>query len=202
MPRLGRVPAADGCVGCFWFGVPVRGAPTNYLAACWVSRVARIRYFTVLSFGILMTAYLKWAGMPQSILGATRGIGAGFGVTATFVYPVYVGNTPHGLLVQWRIADAPHSQDAQAVWAYYHWHVRDRGGVSVSAAMRCYRVVLSWTVRVAPRSCCVAHSDPTFVCLCVCVCATGNLWAPASSKGGWEGFRPLTVLTVLAQCHG
>ena len=48
------------------------------------------RYFTVLSFGILMTAYLKWAGMPQSILGAARGVGAGFGVTATFVYPMYV----------------------------------------------------------------------------------------------------------------
>lgn len=47
-------------------------------------------YFTVLSFGMLMTAYLKWAGMPESILGVTRGIGAGFGITATFVFPWFV----------------------------------------------------------------------------------------------------------------
>ena len=46
-------------------------------------------YLTVLSFGMLMTAFLKWAGMPEALLGFARGIGAVFGVTATFVFPCF-----------------------------------------------------------------------------------------------------------------
>lgn len=82
-------PGGLGCVGaCSSVRTPaVLGTPRAHVL---LTRGASARYFTVLSFGILMTAYLKWAGMPQSILGAARGVGAGFGVTATFVYPVYV----------------------------------------------------------------------------------------------------------------
>ncbi|KAJ4847858.1 hypothetical protein Tsubulata_000206 [Turnera subulata] len=45
-------------------------------------------YFTVLSFGTLMTATLEWQGMPAFVIGIARGISAMVGIGATFVYPV------------------------------------------------------------------------------------------------------------------
>nr|CCM80483.1 Ireg1 protein [Psychotria gabriellae] len=45
-------------------------------------------YFTVLSFGSLMTAALQWEGIPAYIIGIARGISATIGVAATFLYPV------------------------------------------------------------------------------------------------------------------
>lgn len=47
-------------------------------------------YCTVLSFGSIMTAYAYYRGMTEVLLGAIRGIGACFGVAATFVFPVLV----------------------------------------------------------------------------------------------------------------
>ncbi|TMW66071.1 hypothetical protein Poli38472_003836 [Pythium oligandrum] len=44
-------------------------------------------YMTVLDGGALNTAYLKWRGIPDSILGASRGAGAVFGLVGTFVFP-------------------------------------------------------------------------------------------------------------------
>nr|XP_043637597.1 solute carrier family 40 member 2-like isoform X2 [Erigeron canadensis] len=44
-------------------------------------------YFTVLSFGTLMTATLEWDGIPAYIIGMGRGISAIVGISATFVYP-------------------------------------------------------------------------------------------------------------------
>ncbi|KAK4418874.1 Solute carrier family 40 member 2 [Sesamum alatum] len=45
-------------------------------------------YFTVLSFGTLMTAALEWQGIPAYVIGIARGIGATVGIAATFLYPV------------------------------------------------------------------------------------------------------------------
>lgn len=45
-------------------------------------------YFTVLSFGTLMTATLEWEGIPAYIIGIARGISAAIGIAATFLYPV------------------------------------------------------------------------------------------------------------------
>ncbi|ESQ40264.1 hypothetical protein EUTSA_v10013299mg [Eutrema salsugineum] len=45
-------------------------------------------FFTVLSFGTLMTATLEWKGIPTYIIGIGRGISAGVGLAATVVYPL------------------------------------------------------------------------------------------------------------------
>ncbi|XP_010490844.1 PREDICTED: solute carrier family 40 member 2-like [Camelina sativa] len=45
-------------------------------------------FFTVLSFGTLMTATLEWKGIPTYIIGLGRGISAGVGLAATVVYPL------------------------------------------------------------------------------------------------------------------
>ncbi|XP_048235845.1 solute carrier family 40 member 2 isoform X1 [Ricinus communis] len=45
-------------------------------------------FFTVLSFGTLMTATLEWEGIPAFMIGIARGISALIGVAATVVYPV------------------------------------------------------------------------------------------------------------------
>ncbi|KAK3444928.1 hypothetical protein EUGRSUZ_A00632 [Eucalyptus grandis] len=45
-------------------------------------------YFTVLSFGSLMTATLEWEGVPAFVIGIARGISATIGIAATLVYPV------------------------------------------------------------------------------------------------------------------
>ncbi|KAK1437160.1 hypothetical protein QVD17_02946 [Tagetes erecta] len=48
-------------------------------------------YFTVLSFGTLMTATLEWDGIPAYIVGTGRGISAIVGISATFLYPYMEG---------------------------------------------------------------------------------------------------------------
>ncbi|CAL1378596.1 unnamed protein product [Linum trigynum] len=45
-------------------------------------------FFTVLSFGTLMTATLEWDGIPAYVIGLGRGVSAIIGISATFVYPV------------------------------------------------------------------------------------------------------------------
>ncbi|KAJ6969037.1 hypothetical protein NC653_036873 [Populus alba x Populus x berolinensis] len=45
-------------------------------------------YFTVLSFGTLMTAALEWEGIPAYVIGIARGISALIGIAATVVYPI------------------------------------------------------------------------------------------------------------------
>ncbi|KAF5737270.1 hypothetical protein HS088_TW13G00149 [Tripterygium wilfordii] len=44
-------------------------------------------YFTVLSFGTLMTAALEWDGIPAYAIGIARGVSATIGIAATVVYP-------------------------------------------------------------------------------------------------------------------
>ncbi|KAJ4891918.1 Solute carrier family 40 member 1 [Raphanus sativus] len=45
-------------------------------------------FFTVLSFGTLMTATLQWEGIPTYIIGIGRGISATVGLAATVIYPL------------------------------------------------------------------------------------------------------------------
>ncbi|GFY83849.1 iron regulated 1 [Actinidia rufa] len=45
-------------------------------------------YFTVLSFGTLMTAALEWEGIPAYVIGIARGVGAIIGIAATFLFPI------------------------------------------------------------------------------------------------------------------
>ncbi|BFI31265.1 solute carrier family 40 (iron-regulated transporter), member 1 [Marchantia polymorpha subsp. ruderalis] len=45
-------------------------------------------YFTVLSFGSLMTAVLNWRGVPAYVLGLARGVAAIIGILATVAYPI------------------------------------------------------------------------------------------------------------------
>ncbi|XP_060174474.1 solute carrier family 40 member 2 [Lycium barbarum] len=45
-------------------------------------------FFSVLSFGTLMTATLEWEGIPAYVIGIARGVSATIGIAATFLYPV------------------------------------------------------------------------------------------------------------------
>lgn len=45
-------------------------------------------YFTVLSFGTLMTAALEWRGIPTYVLGLARAVSAIIGICATLLYPI------------------------------------------------------------------------------------------------------------------
>ncbi|KAF3330448.1 solute carrier family 40 member 1-like isoform X3 [Carex littledalei] len=47
-----------------------------------------ILYFTVLSFGTLMTATLDWKGIPVYVISIARGVSALVGIGATVLYPV------------------------------------------------------------------------------------------------------------------
>jgi iron-regulated transporter 1 len=56
----------------------------------WASFSYCMIYMTVLDNGVLMTAYLKWSGIPDGVLGASRGAGALLGIVGTFVFPCLV----------------------------------------------------------------------------------------------------------------
>ncbi|KAG0481154.1 hypothetical protein HPP92_011686 [Vanilla planifolia] len=45
-------------------------------------------YFTVLSFGTLMTATLEWKGIPAYVIGIARGVSAIIGIVSTVMYPI------------------------------------------------------------------------------------------------------------------
>ncbi|KAM0890020.1 hypothetical protein ACQ4PT_027314 [Festuca glaucescens] len=47
-----------------------------------------ILYFTVLSFGTLMTAALDWKGIPAYVISLARGFSAIVGIAATWLYPI------------------------------------------------------------------------------------------------------------------
>ena len=55
-------------------------------------------YLTVMSLGLLMTAYLKWHGMSEATLSLARGLGAASGIAATFVFPVLHSRTGKALI--------------------------------------------------------------------------------------------------------
>ncbi|XP_059668099.1 solute carrier family 40 member 2-like isoform X2 [Cornus florida] len=74
-----------------WFSsIPYVGAWRVYLQQDVVlpGLALAILYFTVLSFGTLMTAALEWDGIPAYVIGIARGISATIGIAATFLYPI------------------------------------------------------------------------------------------------------------------
>ncbi|KAJ8647684.1 hypothetical protein MRB53_000707 [Persea americana] len=74
--RLSRLPCIDAWVIYTKQEVVLPGVALSLL------------YFTVLSFGTLMTAALEWKGIPAYIIGIARGISAIVGIAATLVYPI------------------------------------------------------------------------------------------------------------------
>jgi len=61
-------------------------------------------YLTVLSLGLLMTAFLNWKGMSEAELSIYRGLGAVSGVAATFAFPTLqtrVGLDVTGIIGIW-----------------------------------------------------------------------------------------------------
>lgn len=46
-------------------------------------------YLTVMSCGLLMTAYLKWLGLTEAVLALWRGVAAFAGIAATAVFPAF-----------------------------------------------------------------------------------------------------------------
>lgn len=53
----------------------------------WYSASLALVYLTVMSFGTIMTGYLAWRGLGESVLSIFRGIGAALGVGATVFFP-------------------------------------------------------------------------------------------------------------------
>ena len=66
-------------------------------------------YYTVLDNGVLMTAYLKWQGVPDAPLGASRGLGAIMGIFGTLVC--------YNLLLQ--LTGSVERLGALAVWLFF-----------------------------------------------------------------------------------
>nr|CAB3468193.1 unnamed protein product [Digitaria exilis] len=105
----GRLRAVDVLPSSPEIAVPAEGAVdwraklTEQLSIipCWESWVVYVRqdvalpgvalaflYFTVLSFGTLMTATLDWKGIPAYVISLARGFSAIVGIGATLLYPM------------------------------------------------------------------------------------------------------------------
>lgn len=64
------------------------GLATYFEQSIWPAALAlALLYLTVLSLGLLMTAYLKWQGMTEAVLSLYRGAGAVSGLLATVAFP-------------------------------------------------------------------------------------------------------------------
>ncbi len=64
------------------------GWGTYFQQRLWPAALAlALLYLTVLSLGLLMTAYLKWQGMSEAELSLYRGAGAVSGLLSTVVFP-------------------------------------------------------------------------------------------------------------------
>ena len=64
------------------------GWATYFKQSVWPAALAlALLYLTVLSLGLLMTAYLKWQGMTEAVLSLYRGAGAVSGLLGTVVFP-------------------------------------------------------------------------------------------------------------------
>lgn len=64
------------------------GLATYFQQSVWPAALSlALLYLTVLSLGLLMTAYLKWQGMTEAVLSLYRGAGAVSGLLATVAFP-------------------------------------------------------------------------------------------------------------------
>lgn len=70
------------------------GWATYFRQSTWPAALAlALLYLTVLSLGLLMTAYLKWQGMSEAVLSLYRGAGAVSGLLSTVVFPPFHRST-------------------------------------------------------------------------------------------------------------
>ncbi|KAJ3688309.1 hypothetical protein LUZ61_017473 [Rhynchospora tenuis] len=76
MERLSVIPCFDSWIVYLKQEVALPGIALAFL------------YFTVLSFGTLMTATLDWKGIPAYVISIARGVSALIGIGATVLYPV------------------------------------------------------------------------------------------------------------------
>jgi Ferroportin1 (FPN1) len=88
-------------------------------------------YLTVLSFGLLMTAYLKWRGMSEAELSIYRGLGAIAGLSATVAFPslrrkagaillhCYLSNVEAGSLSSKELCWMPRNRVTVVRWEHY-----------------------------------------------------------------------------------
>eukprot|EP01062_Namystynia_karyoxenos_P084224 TRINITY_DN9863_c0_g1_i1.p1 TRINITY_DN9863_c0_g1~~TRINITY_DN9863_c0_g1_i1.p1 ORF type:complete len:596 (+),score=120.11 TRINITY_DN9863_c0_g1_i1:101-1888(+) len=74
---------------------------------------------TVLDNGTLMTAYLKWRGVPEGWLGLSRGLGAIMGIIGTRSFPKLLNrlgqNSPDSAVSQCALANAGHL----SIWSFW-----------------------------------------------------------------------------------
>ncbi|CAN6169684.1 unnamed protein product [Urochloa humidicola] len=122
----GRLRAADVLLPSEETAVPAETRAVDWrtklteqlsIIPCWESWVVYVRqdvalpgvalaflYFTVLSFGTLMTATLDWKGIPAYVISLARGFSAIVGIGATLLYPVvhsWVSTVRTGLWSIW-----------------------------------------------------------------------------------------------------
>eukprot|EP00002_Diphylleia_rotans_P014498 TRINITY_DN2826_c0_g1_i4.p1 TRINITY_DN2826_c0_g1~~TRINITY_DN2826_c0_g1_i4.p1 ORF type:complete len:419 (+),score=69.45 TRINITY_DN2826_c0_g1_i4:170-1426(+) len=66
----------------------VYGFRTFYNQSCFLAFTSlAVLYFTVLSFGYVMTGYVYWTGMSEDYIASSRGVAALMGVMGTYTYP-------------------------------------------------------------------------------------------------------------------
>lgn len=76
--------SSDSAFSSLW-----QGWKTYFRQGVWPAAVAlALLYLTVLSLGLLMTAYLKWQGMSEAELSLWRGAGAVSGLLSTVAFPM------------------------------------------------------------------------------------------------------------------
>jgi len=70
------------------------GWGTYFKQRLWPAAIAlALLYLTVLSLGLMMTAYLKWQGMTEAELSLYRGAGAISGLMSTVIFPSLLSKT-------------------------------------------------------------------------------------------------------------
>jgi len=70
------------------------GWGTYFKQRLWPAALAlALLYLTVLSLGLMMTAYLKWQGMTEAELSLYRGAGAISGLLSTVIFPSLLSKT-------------------------------------------------------------------------------------------------------------
>lgn len=85
-----KSPSSSGLLPLTASGWSLRGTglATYFKQSVWPAALSlALLYLTVLSLGLLMTAYLKWQGMTEAVLSLYRGAGAVSGLLATVAFP-------------------------------------------------------------------------------------------------------------------
>lgn len=94
MPKLPIVKVKSSHASSILARLRQGGWGTYFEQGLWPAALAlALLYLTVLSLGLLMTAYLKWQGMTEAELSLYRGAGALSGLLSTTVFPTIHNKT-------------------------------------------------------------------------------------------------------------